>query len=173
LSAERLHELLSYSETTGLFTWLPRLVREGTELASFDRTWNTRYAGAVAGYLDSRGYRRIKVDGHRYAAHRLALLYLHGEWPALDADHKDNCPDNNRIDNLRTATQSENNANRRRFCNNKSGFKGVRAHRRRYQAQIRKDGRLIHIGTFDTAEAAAQAYFEKAKELFGEFARAA
>lgn len=101
LTAARLRELLDYDPVTGIFTWK----------TSFRGT----AAGSVAGCVESRGYRRIRVVGRRYRASHLAWLYVHGEWPPDQLDHKDNIRDHDWIDNLRPATNAQNGANARRL----------------------------------------------------------
>lgn len=90
-----------------------------------------------------------------------------------------NCPDgssvdhingdklDNRKENLRICTQSDNNKNRRINNNNTSGFKGVARNGRQWRAYIAN----THIGNFNTPEEAARAYDRVALELFGEFAK--
>jgi len=88
-------------------------------------------------------------------------------------DHKDGAKDDNRISELREAGQSQNGANARRYKNNTTGFKGVtRRKSGRYGAYIRKGGRLMALGMFDTPHQAHAAYMRVANALFGEFARA-
>jgi len=86
-------------------------------------------------------------------------------------DHRDGDPSNNRWNNLRRATPSQNNANRRLQQNNAWGLKGVSRHRSRWRASIRKDRRTHHLGVFSTPQAAHAAYVAAARKLFGEFAR--
>jgi HNH endonuclease/AP2 domain len=89
-------------------------------------------------------------------------------------DHRDGNSTNNRWSNLRLATVSQNNANRRRPRHNTSGYKGVslcrRSGRRRWRAVIYKKGQ-IHLGTFPTPEAAHAAYVAAAPKVHGKFAR--
>lgn len=116
LTHSDLVRLLDYNPETGLFTWKAK--RCGTK------------HGSVAGSIDpSHGYRRIKIDGHLYLAHRLAWFYVCGEWPAHEIDHIDRARANNRIANLRPATRSENQCNKPRYSNNRTGAKGVHWHR--------------------------------------------
>ena len=91
----------------------------------------------------------------------------------IQIDHRDGNSKNNRLSNLRLSTHSENAANRRRYRNNASGFKGVSLEARtgKWMAKITKDGRTYFLGRFPTAEEAHAAYAAKARELFGEFAR--
>jgi len=158
ITAERLREALNYDPETGVFTW---------------RIDTGRYPpGMVAGTLRSDGYRYIKVDGRGYLAHRLAWLHTTGTWPAQQIDHRDGDRANNRLGNLREATNAQNAANSRLNAG-KLLPKGVfyRASSGRYLANIRHGGKLRHLGTFTTAEQAHRAYQHAANMLHGEFAR--
>lgn len=160
IDQSRLRELLDYDADTGRLTW-----RHARSRAA---------AGARAGHLNSKGYRRIEIDDRQYFAHRLVWLYVYGEWPVEQIDHRNGDRDDNRIVNLRAASQAENNGNSRRPKHNTSGFKGVGLQKtdRKWRARIKRAGRSIHLGTFDTPEEAHAAYVAAATELFGEFARA-
>ena len=102
----------------------------------------------------------------------MAWLYVYGEWPRGDVDHKDNIKHHNWIGNLRPATETENNGNVPLTVRNTSGYKGVHFDRQRqmWRAMIGFQRRLRHIGFYKTPEEAHRAYYRKAKELFGEFA---
>lgn len=158
ITDSRLRELLDYDPETGVFRWR---VAAGKALA-----------GLIAGSINAKGYRRITLDGRTYRAHRLAWRYMHGMWPTNQIDHINRVRDDNRLVNLRSATDQQNKANARRRNYNKSGFKGVYLDRRtqQWRAQTALSGKNIHIGYFPTAEAAHSAYVAKTKELFGEFA---
>lgn len=160
ITAERLRSLLRYNECTGEFFWIAP-------------PWNhANLAGQRAG-SDSNGYTLIKIDGRKYKAHRLAWLYVKGAWPRSRLDHRDGRTTNNRIANLREATPSQNCANSRKRSG-KQVAKGVRRlPSGNFQARIRSESKLETIGTFSTEEAAAQAYFDRARALYGDFARAA
>jgi hypothetical protein len=136
---------------------------------------NSVKPGDVAGHLTAQGYWRISVDGRRYLAHRLAWLYVHGEWPAAQIDHVDLDKSNNRFANLREATNAQNKANTRARKDNTSGFKGASWDKRsgRWRARICVVGKDSHLGFFDSAETAHAAYCQAANEAFGEFAREA
>jgi hypothetical protein len=116
----------------------------------------------------------MQLDGHRYYLHRLAWYYVYGQWPERDVDHINGDPSDNRITNLRLATQTQNNANARRRRDNTSGFKGVTWNRarRKWMAQIDYGGDHFYLGLFTKIEAARAVYAAKSLELFGEFARA-
>jgi hypothetical protein len=160
LTAERLRELLSYDPLTGDFRWLVA--------TSFRRD-----VGRIAGHINSRGGKVIRADRVLYQAHRLAFLYMTGKFPALDVDHADGNPSNNRWENLREASMSENIANSRRPSHNRSGFKGVSWDKTTWRARIGINGQDISLGSFKTPEEAHAAYIVAAVKYFGEFARAA
>ena len=163
LSWEQVREVLSYDEETGVFTWKVSRPRV--------------HAGDVAGYYDN-GYRKIRVKGHNYQASRLAIFWMTGEWPIHEVDHKNLNTKDNRYENLREATRTENQRNRAARKDSTTGFKGVRfqrsAHGNRcgyYVAQIRAGGKRVYLGSFKTAEEAHQAYVVAAKAHHGQFAR--
>lgn len=79
---------------------------------------------AQAGGLDPAGYVQINIGGHIYRAHRLAWLYMTGEWPDR-VDHIDDDKANNVWSNLRQGCASKNGMSRSKQANNKSGVKGV------------------------------------------------
>lgn len=160
LTAERLRELFRYDPETGEFY---RKVKVN----------NRCPAGQRVGTINGSGYVILTVDYKIYLAHRLAWLYVHGELPSEDIDHINLDKADNRISNLRLATDSQNNANKRRTKANTSGFKGVswQPHARAFKAQIRANGRSTHLGYRKTAEEAHQLYTEAASKHFGEYAR--
>ena len=160
----RLREVLHYEPETGHFRWIKMLASRGP-------------VGAIAGQVE-QGYVRIRIDGRRYFAHRLAWLYVTGEWPKQEIDHIDGMSDNNRFANLREATRGENRRNSRKGKETKSQFKGVvyapysRSKTRKWRAIITAAKRTHHLGYFETPEEAHAAYAAKARELFGSFMRA-
>ena len=161
ITRERLKELVSYNSDTGNFTFV---VNKGI-----------RRAGMMAGSAVAGGYWRLRLDGREYKAHRLAWLYMYGEWPDRDVDHINLNKRDNRISNLRLATETENGANQPLSSKNTSGFKGVTWHSRskKWQAAVKVKGKNKYLGLFDRAEDAHSAYVKASQEAFGEFARAA
>jgi len=157
ITQNRLREVLDYDPKSGKFTWLI--------------TSGRAFVGQEAGTL-CNGYVRIKVEGRSYRAHRLAFLYMTGKIP-VQVDHKDMNRSNNSWGNLRDANNTLNNANRKKQPNNTSGYKGVSwfSPRNKWRALITKNGKTKHLGLFNTAELAAQAYEIAATTEFGEYAR--
>lgn len=162
LTAERLRACLVYDAETGVFTY--RIVRHYLQKL-----------GAVAGAKHGNGYLRIVIDGGHHYAHRLAWLYVYGEWPSKNIDHINGDRSDNRIANLRDATQGMNLCNKRIQSNNRCGLKGVSWHRAagKWIAQIGVRGEHVYLGLFESPEDAHQAYCQAAQKLHGEFARAA
>lgn len=158
LDVDRLHEVLNYDPETGVFTWR---VRIGGKCKM----------GQPAGQIRKEGYRSIGIDGEVYSAQHLAWLHFYQKPPKHEIDFINGDRADVRIANLRLATRADNcrNAVSRP---NRTGYRGVNKWFNRFHAKIRHNGKRITIGTFDTAEEAAAAYREKAKELHGDFALA-
>lgn len=161
LTQARLKERLKYDPETGVFTWAAS-------------PHGRHPVGSIAGTIDAQGYQAIKIDRKTYKAHRLAWLFMTGEWPQDEMDHKDTVRLNNAWANLRAATHSQNQANSKRPKNNTSGVKGVWWHkkRQRWRAAIGRNGKTYSLGDFKSISAAKEAYAKAASAAFGEFARA-
>lgn len=132
-----------------------------------------RYRGKEAGKLCPLGYRRIHLLGvGMFAAHRI-IFYMHHGWLPVNVDHIDGDTSNNRIDNLRAATLSENARNCRIPRRNTSGAKGVYWHSqlKKWCANIHVNKRLTHLGVFDCIFEAACARKSAEQRIYGEFAR--
>lgn len=170
-SRDLVRQLLSYDADTGEFTWMPRPRETFTDQRTF-AVWNTKNAGKPAGGSKKHGYLYISIAHTQYFAHRLAWLVHYGDPVPDHIDHADGKPGNNRIANLRAATQSQNMANSKRRKNNAVGIKGVwRMTSGKFRARIAHEGVAVHLGVFDTVEEAAAAYREGAFRLHGAFAR--
>ena len=150
ITQERLRELLSYDTETGLFTRI------------------TGDARKTVGSLHHTGYITINLDGKNYMAHRLAWLYVNGNFPPEEIDHINGKSTDNRISNLREASRKQNNENRTLRSDNTSGFQGVTFNKsfRKFQARIMHNKKSRHLGLFSTAEQASQAYQAARVELF-------
>lgn len=157
ITQERLKEVLLYNPDTGIFTWLPR-----TRLKK--SLWNQ-----PAGTYDNLGYLRIKVEMVQYLAHRLAFLYMTGDFPEGKIDHKDNNPTNCKWDNLREATNSQNTMNSKTRSDNTLGMKNIRIMGSSYQVRIGKNGKS-YSKTVPTLEEAIEWRDNKLQELHGDFA---
>ena len=160
LSQDRLKELLEYDANTGDFVWLKSTSRRVK-------------VGEKACKSNIRGYFYISIDKKRYGAHRLAWLYEYGSFPKHNIDHIDGNPSNNKISNLREATQEQNLFNTKRFKTNTSGYKGVHFHKGtgKWRAVASVNNYPKHIGLFQTAEDASVAYTNWCIINRGEFAR--
>ena len=131
LTQERLKQVVVYDPLTGLFL--------------DNRT------GQERGHITKQGYRRIKVDNKNYLAHRLAVLFMTGEFPKNDVDHINRERNDNRWSNLRCVTRQENTFNQKRF--------GVDYYRGKYRCRITLDGVTHYLGLFKTEQKAKDAYF--------------
>lgn len=157
VNQDAIKRLFSYDPETGHFTRL-----------------TGRSAGRIAQSLSTKGYVRIRIGGRWYRAHRLAWLYMTGEWPLRQVDHRNYDRSDNRWRNLREATNAQNHINSKKLTTSKSGFRGVHRHRAsaKFSARIKVNGKQRHLGCFDTATEAAAAYDVAAITAHGvEFAR--
>lgn len=159
LTCEQVRHLFDYEPLTGILRW-----RNPTSRKCF--------IGQVAGTRSRAGYIQVSVKGSLYFAHRLGWVHAFGVWPVPGIDHINHDGTDNRIANLRIATRAQNGANRRRFKNNTSGFKGVTRSGNGWQAQVFYDGAYQYLGHFKSPDVAHLAYVEAARSLFGEFANA-
>ncbi len=160
ISLERLRGVLNYNPLTGFFTW---------KVA----TNPSIMVGAVAGSKSRQGYIKIKIDRKIYMAHRLAWFYATEKWPRLLIDHKNRNKADNRIENLREASNSDNKCSA--IVRRSGKYRGVYLYRPtgRWQARITKNNTIYNLGLFDTQEEAYTAYCTAAVRLHGEFAEVA
>jgi hypothetical protein len=127
-------------------------------------------AGDVAGYIDtSTGYVKICVNGRQYYAHRLAWVYMTGEWPDDEIDHDNGKRADNIFSNLKEATHSENCDNK---APSKNKWKGVSFYKGKWNAMISSRNRSIYLGRFDCPAAAFFAYCLAAEKIRGDHGRA-
>ncbi len=159
LTAERLRELLDYDPETGVFT-------RRTEWRAGKNGCVLRGAiGSVAGCREGRhGYVLLRLDGALHKAHRLAWLYMIGEWPKLEIDHVDGDSGNNAWSNLREVDRKTNMQNIRRKHKDglTSRYLGVSWSKKMncFVAQLCIDGRQTNLGRFDREEDAHEVYIE-------------
>ena len=177
-SKKYLRECFDYEQESGTLRWRERPLKhfsqpgKPTWLAKRNRSaWNTKYAGHEFGKISTDGGRVGTIDYVYYKAHRLIFKWMTGVDP-IQIDHRDRDRLNNRWDNLRNATQSQNQANVGAMRHNRIGLKGVKhaPSGANYIARININGRQRHLGMFSTPEAAHAAYLTAARARWGEFA---
>jgi hypothetical protein len=167
--------------------WVINRIKETLELdgetgrvirRNHPREWlNNRYAGTL--YLTGTGgeYRRISFRDRKHGRvhiqeHHIVYFLSKGVWPPLGVDHRDRNGTNNKPQNLRLATPSQQQHNTGRRIDNSSGAKGVSwsKTKKMFHAYIKPPGsRRIHIGYFSSIEDAAKAYADAAARYYGEF----
>jgi hypothetical protein len=132
-------------------------------------------AGDIAGtFSGNKEYRRVYIFGQDIREQRLAWFMHYGEDPGPDflVDHKNGNSLDNRIENLRLATDRENSKNRKRGSNNTTGFKGVTKNKDgSFDARIYINEEHKYLGSFKTIELAANAYKEASIKYHGEWGR--
>jgi len=157
LTQDHVRELFDYDPATGDLIW--RIRRRG------------RFArpGVVAGTVGR--YIRVAIDCKYYPAHCIVWLWYYGTYPS-EIDHRNRNKHDNRIENLRPCSRSQNTGNVGLRSINITGFKGIwfAKHANRWRAAIKVHGVSKHLGYFDTPEAAALAYDKAASVHYGDFA---
>lgn len=159
-SIDRLHELFRVDEAGNL-------VRKTSNP-------NAHYKeGDIAGGKNAWGHLKVMVDCVMVYNHRIVWAMTYGEWPSMAIDHINGDGSDNRLCNMRLASDEENNHNRGKNKNNRTGYRGVCFDNRRkaYMAQITVGGRGKYLGHFKTAVQASDAYEAEAKILHGKFYR--
>jgi hypothetical protein len=141
LTIERLREVLSYDPVSGKFTWKITLS-------------NRCPAGQEAGTVRADGRRYIHIDGVSYVAAPLAWAISKGEFPVLEVDHKSRVTSDDRLKNLRLASDAQQQWNIGVRADNGSGFRGVHycSATGRWRAQITSEGRRVSLGRFPAAK---------------------
>lgn len=159
ISLSIMRKLLAYDPITGHLRW------------KIDMAPHVR-AGSIAG-TPVNEYVRIGIRGVYLYAHVVAWVLMTGKWPKKEIDHKNTMKADNRWENLRLATHSQNRMNTKLYRGNSSGYKGVSWHKTKskFQSYIRKDNVQYYLGYFDCPKEASAAYQIKAQELFGEYKR--
>ena len=155
-TAQSLKDNLRYDPDTGLFWW--------------KFPFHTRDISKPVGSLSNQGYLIISFKGRNYRLHRLSYLLMGLSVPEF-VDHINGVKTDNRWKNLRPATKSQNNCNTSVSSRNTSGFKGVYKASKsgKWYSQIRFNGQIHHLGSFDAPEEAHEAYKRAADKYHGEF----
>lgn len=122
------------------------------------------------GSLTKSGYFESKLNKKPFKVHRVIFLMHNGYLPE-HVDHIDGNRSNNKIENLRAATPSQNKANQIIYKNNTSGVKGVYFKHKKWGAQISYSGKRKYLGLFDTIELASEFVDLARKMVHQEFAR--
>lgn len=117
LTQERVREVLDVDIETGVVRWKIDFGGRGGTRHKAGKVINNKPNGS--------GYLRIGIDGILYPLHRVIWLWHYGEWPEAFVDHINRVKTDNRICNLRKATNQENNFNSSMNRRNRSGVKGV------------------------------------------------
>jgi hypothetical protein len=118
------------------------------------------HVGDVVGSPDKQGYIITTIFKRPIKLHRAAWALVHGAWPNGQIDHIDGDKANNRIENLRVATNAQNKQNISKPASNNSGYLGVSFHRAsgKWAANIKTNGKSIYLGLHETPEDASTAY---------------
>jgi hypothetical protein len=153
ITQKKLKQIVHYDEQTGIFT----------------RLKNNKQTGS----LTKRGYLHIGINNKRYYAHRLAWLYVYGNFPKHMIDHINGNPLDNKISNLRDVQQVNNMMNYKLPVTNTSGVKGVTWHKvnKKWRVRFKVNKKDVDFGLFDDFELASLVAVEARTKYHNEFAR--
>lgn len=154
LTHEDISEILEYHPEVG-----------GSCLVWKKRQAKNTIVGARAGRRHYSGYWEIRAYYKLHKAHRLVWLLNTKEWPKCNIDHIDGDPSNNRIENLRQCTQSENNQNQIAQRSHRRLPIGVSTRGGKFRARIMLHGKERQLGMFKTPEEAHAAYLKAKARL--------
>jgi hypothetical protein len=159
-------ESISQNELLELFEY-----RDGVLYWKINKPHSRYKAGDLAGRTVKDGYNQICVNGMRILTHQIVFKMFHGYAPK-PIDHIDRNVDNNRIENLRPATNRQNQYNTKLSTRNKSGVKGVWWHKtgKKWQVKVSVNGRQTNFGLYDDLELAALVAQEARTKYHGAFA---
>lgn len=147
LTQERLMELFIYCKDSGHL------------YVAKNRKGSSKKVGSIAGSVANNGYIELDIDARRYTVHRLAFLYVNGNFPISVVDHINGDKADNRWCNLIECSQGDNLQNIHKVkSTSTTGYTGVYTYKDRFRAKINVNGKQIHIGEFVTAEDASIAY---------------
>ena len=169
-SLERLEELLSYDENSGVLTW-----KMQPETSRSNIGFNNKCGGKVAGTINEDGYVVIGIAKKYYLAHRIIWKLKTGSDPVDIIDHEDTDKGNNRWLNLREAANGPNIQNSKLRKDNRSGVKGVfwEESHKSWRAVLTTNGVSVRLGRFKSLEKATSVITQARVKAHGEFARTA
>jgi hypothetical protein len=155
VTQQQLKEVLHYDPETGIFRWR-------FSVANRIKPWD------VAGYNQGNGYLRVSINSKKQYLHRIAWLYMTGNWPDDEIDHIDGIRSNNSFLNLREVTSKQNKENQKLAKNSTSGYRGVCWSKKdkRWFGHVIHNNKKYLAGYFKNKEDAIQAVAAKRAELF-------
>ena len=166
------NDYFTYCPTTGTLRWRSDRPSSHFKTRGAEAAWRKANEGIPVRGKNNEGYIKVELYGRKVPAHRICWEMANGPVPAgMVVDHINGNSADNRLGNLRLATNAQNIRNSKLNKNSSTGLKGVTPRGKRWRAQIMVAGKKYVLGSFATPEDAHAAYCKAAQEQFGEFAR--
>ena len=164
MDIDKLKQYIDYNPDTGILTW---------KASQHQLSNRLKVGGECGSNVDSRGYKRVCFMGKQYRAHRVAWALHYGQEPVDQIDHINGNRIDNRICNLRLATNTENSRNSGLAKNNTSGVTGITWHKQcnKWVAQITVNRKNHNLGLYVDKDEAIKVRKEAEKIHFGQFIR--
>jgi hypothetical protein len=161
-SYEELKRMFTYEPSTGVLRWNYREEMTGQ--------WNGRFAGQIAGSREPGGYTKVTINDVNYQAHRIIWMLCNAFMPAgMEIDHINGKKSDNRIANLRLATTSQNQCNRKADSNRKLP-KNIYRHKTKFRHEININGVRYASRAISTLEEAVEQAVKVEKLIQGDYA---
>jgi HNH endonuclease/AP2 domain len=155
LTLAEIGHAFTYNPKTGVLRWWhPRT--------------NSNKPGDIAGSIGPNGYRQVRIGKIDYLVHRLIWFYIYGAWPRHEIDHINGDRADNRLANLREANKWQQQCNSKSHKPHRGVFKTKNG--KRWRTQLKANGKLYYLGTFDTETEASACYASYAELFHGEYA---
>lgn len=172
---ETLRQLVRYEPETGKLYWLPRTIDlcPGKYPKRIMASFNTRWSGKEITKLDGNGYIQLEIYGCVQNGHVVAWSIYNGYVPSCEIDHLNGIRTDNRICNLREATDKQQGMNRGISSRNTSGVKGISFQKglNKWRPRIQVNGKSLSLGCFDSFDEAVAARKAAEAKYYGEYAR--
>ena len=143
--------------------------KNGILYSKVDRYKTAIKKGNVVGSISNQGYLRTCINYKSYKLHRLIFMMFYGYMP-VEIDHVNGNKTDNRIENLREVSHSQNEWNKSKTVRNTTGIKNITFENGKWRVRVGANNKTINVGIFDNLELAELVAQEARSKYHGNFA---